>query len=217
VDLSIVIPALNAAAALPSTLAAIGEGPEVIVVDGGSSDSTQAAAFGARVIIATRGRGSQIAAGIAAATRPWLLLLHADTRLQPGWREAVAAHMAAGTDKAGFFCFRLDSPDPRARRLERLVAWRCRVLALPYGDQGLLIHRDLLRSVGGITPLPLMEDVDLVRRIGRHRLVELPAGALTSAARWEREGYLRRSTRNLLCLSLWIAGVPPRVIQRLYT
>lgn len=216
-DLSIVIPALNAAAALPSTLAAIGEGPEVIVVDGGSSDSTQAAAFGARVIIATRGRGSQIAAGIAAATRPWLLLLHADTRLQPGWREAVAAHMGAGTDKAGYFCFRLDSPDPRARRLERLVAWRCRVLALPYGDQGLLIHRDLLRSVGGITPLPLMEDVDLVRRIGRHRLVELPAGALTSAARWEREGYLRRSTRNLLCLSLWIAGVPPRVIQRLYT
>jgi hypothetical protein len=119
-------------------------------------------------------------------------------------------------DSAGYFRFVLDSADRRARRLERIVAWRGRVLGLPYGDQGLLIHRDLLRAVGGMKPMPLMEDVDLVRRLGRRRLRALPADAVTSAERWERDGYLRRSTRNLLCLSLWFAGVPPRLIRRLY-
>ena len=98
----------------------------------------------------------------------WLLLLHADTRLPPGWRRVLL-----DPTRAGYFRFALDSDDPRARRLERLVTWRCRALALPYGDQGLLIHRDLLTAVGGIRPLPLMEDVDLVRRLGRRRLVAL--------------------------------------------
>ena len=215
-ELSVVIPALNAAARLPATLAAIGNGPEIIVVDGGSSDGTLGVAPVAHVISAPRGRGSQIAAGIEAASHAWLLLLHADTRLAPEWRSAAAAHMQAGPSRAGYFRFRLDSRDPRARRLERMVAWRSCVLGLPYGDQGLLIHRDLLRTVGGMAQLPLMEDVDLVRRIGRRRLVALDADAVTSAARWERDGYLRRSARNLLCLSLWFAGVPPRLIVRLY-
>ncbi len=125
-ELSVVIPALNAAAQLPATLAAIGDGLEIIVVDGGSSDCTLEAAPAARVISALRGRGSQIAAGIEVATHPWLLLLHADTRLAPAWRaNAAAVHMAAGPGHAGYFYrFCLDSADPRARRLERMVAQR---------------------------------------------------------------------------------------------
>jgi rSAM/selenodomain-associated transferase 2 len=213
-NLSVVIPALNASPFLPPTLAAVRDAPEIVVVDGGSSDATRelAEALGARVIIAPRGRGGQIAAGIEAASHRWLLVLHADTRLAPGWQSAI--HDDPGY--AGYFRFALDSLDPRARRLERLVAWRCRTFGLPYGDQGLLIHRDLLREVGGIRPLPLMEDVDLVRRLGRDRLVALPADAVTSAAKWENQGYLRRSARNLACLTLWFAGLPPRQIQRLY-
>ena len=124
--------------------------------------------------------------------------------------------MAAGPGKAAYFRFALDSDDPRARRLERLVAWRCRVLALPYGDQGLLIHRDLLAQTGGMRPLPLMEDVDLIRRLGRRRLASLAADALTSADKWRRDGWNIRSVRNLFCLTLWFAGVPPRWILRLY-
>jgi glycosyltransferase involved in cell wall biosynthesis len=212
--LSVVVPALNAERGVAAAIRSVAGAAEVVVVDGGSSDGTVAAAkaAGARVIGAPRGRGTQIAAGLAAASCDWRLVLHADTALSPGWQAAL--HGDPG--RAGYFRFRLDSPDPRARRLERAVAWRCRTLGLPYGDQGLVIHRSLLESVGGMRALPLMEDVDLVRRIGRRRLVALDADALTSAEKWERDGYLRRSARNLACLALWFAGVPPAAIRRVY-
>lgn len=218
-DVSVVIPTLNAAATLPATLAALGPVAECIVIDGSSHDTTREIAItaGVRVLSAPRGRGSQLAAGISAAAHAWLLLLHADTRLAPGWHDAARAHVATGPDRAGWFRFALDSDDPQARRLERLVAWRCRILALPYGDQGLLIHRDLLQAVGGMHPLPLMEDVDLVRRLGRHRLAGMDADAITSAGKWQREGWWRRSARNQLCLALYFAGMPPHRIARLYT
>ena len=204
-DISIIIPTLNAAATLATTLASIqGGAAEVIVADGGSADCTRdiARQCGAMVLTAPVGRGRQLAAGVVAAHGNWLLLLHADTRLAPGWREAVVAHRSAGPGRAGYFRFALNSTAHRARWLERAVEWRCRLFALPYGDQGLLIHRDLLAEVGGIRPLPVMEDVDLVRRLGSKRLAQLPASAITSAAKWERDGWFCRSARNLLCLML---------------
>jgi len=213
-----VIPTLNAAFTLPRTLAALGGWVAVVVSDGGSTDGTPdiARAAGAVVVMGPRGRGVQIGAGIEAARSPWLLLLHADTRLGAGWAVAAAAHMQTAPGRAGYFRFALDSPDPRARRLERAVGWRCRVLAMPYGDQGLLIARGVLDEVGGVRPMPLMEDVDLVRRLGRGRLTPLAGDALTDAGRWERDGWRRRSARNLACLALWRAGVPPSLVARLY-
>lgn len=222
-SLSIVLPTLNAARdeALARTLRGCAEAQaQIVVADGGSMDDTRAvaAAAGCRVIEAPRGRGTQLAAGAAAATGDWLLFLHADTRLAQGWSAMARAFMAdpANAGRAAHFAFALDDPAPQARRLERLVAWRCRVLALPYGDQGLLLSRALYDHVGGFRPLPLMEDVDLVHRLGRARLVALPIVATTSAARWRRDGWTRRSARNLACLTLWFAGVPPRWIARLY-
>lgn len=218
-DLSVIIPTLNAAGTLAATLASIpAHAAEVIVVDGDSADCTREVArrCGAIVLTAPAGRGRQLAAGVAAARGSWLLLLHADTRLTPGWTEAIGPHRMAGPGRAGYFRFALDSSARRARWLERVVAWRCRLFALPYGDQGLLIHRDLLADVGGIRPLPLMEDVDLVRRLGSKRLVRLPATAVTSAAKWERDGWSRRSARNLVCLMLYFVGLAPRRIVRIY-
>lgn len=217
------MPTLDAAGTLPAALAALGDdaADEVVVADGGSADGTPAvaASLGARVVAAPRGRGAQLAAGAAAARGDWLLFLHADTVLAPGWASAVAGFVAdpANAGRAAYFRFALDDPSPQARQLERMVAWRCRALALPYGDQGLLVARRFYEALGGYRPdLPLMEDVDLIRRIGRRRLVALGVPAVTSAARWRAQGWRRRSARNLACLALWFAGVPPRRIAALY-
>jgi rSAM/selenodomain-associated transferase 2 len=221
IRISVVIPTLEAAAELPATLAAL-EGlaliGEVIVADGGSRDDTVDIArdAGARVIEAPRGRGTQLAAGAAAAAGEWLFFMHADCRPLPGWEEAVLDFVAAAADKAGYFALALDDPAPAARRVERLVAWRCRALALPYGDQGLLISRRLYDAAGGHAAIPLMEDVDFVRRLGRARLAPVGATMLASVRRYRHGGYWRRPLRNLFCLSLYFAGISPRRIAKLY-
>src|SRR3954470_22240434 len=219
--LSVIIPTLNEAARLPAALAALqSRGAEIVVSDGGSADDTTsvAAAAGGLVVHAPRGRGSQLAAGAAAASGDWLLFLHADCRLGAGWEMAVRGFIAApdAASRAGYFAFALDDPSSAARRLERIVRWRCSLLALPYGDQGLLISRRLYDAVGGFAAIALMEDVDLVRRLG-HRPRARTRGPLhSSPRRYREEGYFRRPLRNLFCLSLYAAGLPPRHIARLY-
>ena len=228
--LSIVIPTLDAAAVLGATLADAAPGiarlaeegtpVDVVVADGGSRDGTadEARRHGARLVEAAAGRGRQLAAGAAAADGAWLLFLHADTRPAPGWHEEVSAFIAAPANRAraAVFRFALDDRALAARLLERLVALRCRLFALPYGDQGLLIHRGLYDALGGFRPLPLMEDVDLARRIGRRRLTWLATPALTSAVRYRRAGYGPRVVRNLCCLTLFSLGVRAETVARLY-
>ncbi len=211
-QVSVIIPVRNGAATLARCLHAVAGAAEIIVVDGGSDDETAtiAQAFGAKLLHAPPGRGGQLRAGVAVAAKPFLLLLHADTILAPGWAEMLDPL------RAGYFALRFDSANPAARRLEAMVAWRCRWLALPYGDQGLLISAKLLAGIGGVPDLALMEDVALARRLGRGRLRALPQTALTSAARYERTGYLARSARNLFCLALYVLGCPVSVIKRIY-
>jgi len=216
-----VIPTLDAAAELPATLAVLGASAligEIVVVDGGSQDATIAIAreAGARIVEARRGRGNQLAAGAASAGEDWLLFIHADCRPLAGWEDAVRAFIEASAGEAGYFALTLDDPAPAARRVERLVAWRCGMLALPYGDQGLLIHRSLYDAIGGYAAIPLMEDVEFARRLGRARLKPIGATMLASARRYQSDGYWRRPLRNLLCLSLYFAGVSPQRIAKLY-
>ena len=222
---TIVIPTLNAGTRLGRTLEALTQEPvagtvEIIVVDGGSDDSTNAVAnaYGVRVLWAQRSRGQQLARGAEEARGDWLLFLHADTVLETGWGETLAAFAGAPENarRAGIFRFALDDPSPAARRLERIVAWRSRVMALPYGDQGLFLSRAFYRVLGGFRPLPLFEDVDFIRRIGRRGFAMLDVQAVTSAARYSYSGYLMRSARNLSCLGLYFLRVPPRMIVRLY-
>lgn len=224
--LSVVIPTYNAARHLPAVLDALGRAEtdglirEVIVADGGSADRSVeiARGYGARIVRADRGRGTQLAAGAEAARGEWLFFLHADTIPGHGWVDAFRSFMAdpANRDRAAVLRFALDDPRAPARRLESIVAWRARALGLPYGDQGLLVSAALYRRLGGYRRIPIMEDVAIVRRLGRRRLVFLDTPALTSAERYRGGGWIVRPLRNLSCLGLYFMGLPPRLIARLY-
>jgi rSAM/selenodomain-associated transferase 2 len=227
--ISVIVPTLNAEAGLTPTLAALvpaaldGLVREVIVVDGGSTDATLAIAdeAGATQLACSGGRGPQLAAGAKAARFPWLLFLHADTVLEPGWeREAAAFLEAVDSGRrppgAAAFRFALDDSGLRPRLLERLVALRCALLRLPYGDQGLLLPKRLYAEIGGYPADALMEDVGIVLRLGRRRVGMLRTRALTSAARYRRDGYARRTLRNLACLTLFFLGAPQRLLARVY-
>jgi rSAM/selenodomain-associated transferase 2 len=227
--ISVIIPTLNAERTLVHSLAALvpavveGIVQEAIVVDGGSTDDTSAIAeaAGTHLIEAPVGRGSQLEAGASHARGDWLLFLHADTVLEPGWAEEAQSFMerveeGRRAQAAAFFRFALDDDGLMPRFVEWLVGLRCHLLALPYGDQGLLISRHLYNRLGGFRPLPLMEDVDLVRRLRRNEIVMLKSRAVTSCERYRREGYLARSLRNLGCVLLYYLRVPPRVLARLY-
>jgi rSAM/selenodomain-associated transferase 2 len=226
---SVVIPTLNAEADLARTLAALvpaaieGIIREVIIVDGGSTDATAriADATGAHFLKAGPGRGQQLAAGADAARGPWLLFLHADTMLEDGWeREALelmrAVEMGTREDAAAVFRYALDDNGLWPAVLSAVVRLRCLVFSMPYGDQGLLISKRLYGEIGGYKPMTLMEDVDLIRRLGRRRVAFLRSKAVTSARRYRSEGYLRRMLRNFVCLSLYYLRVPPRVLTRIY-
>jgi len=227
--ISVVIPTLNAEAGLTSTLSALvpatvqGLIREVIIVDGGSSDATSdiADVAGAKFIRSEKGRGVQLAAGADEARFDWLLFLHGDTVLQPGWESEAAAFIdrvnsGARPLSAAAFSFALDDLGAKPRMLEAMVALRCALFRFPYGDQGLLLPKKLYDSVGGYHPLPLMEDIDLVRRLGRKRLVMMRSRAVTSAVRYKRDGYIARVARNAACLSLYYMRVSPAKIVRLY-
>lgn len=227
--ISVVIPTLDAEAGLTATLSSLvpasveGLVREVIIADGGSRDATQEIAdlAGANFVASARGRGVQLAAGADKARSDWLLFLHADTVLQPGWEREAAAFIdrvdaGARPPAAAAFSFALDDLGARPRLLEAMVGLRCALFRFPFGDQGLLIPRELYGTLGGYRPMPLMEDVDLVRRLGRRRLVMMRSKAVTSAVRYRRDGYLARIARNFACVSLYYLRVPPKTLLRLY-
>jgi rSAM/selenodomain-associated transferase 2 len=216
--ISAVIPALDEEALVPDAVASvIGEAAEVIVADGGSSDRTreQARTAGATVIESPRGRGAQLHAGARAARGEWLLFLHADTRLDPGWSEALRGLPPA--TPGGAFRLAVDSPRPAFRVIELGARLRCRLFRLPYGDQALFARRLAYERTGGFRPWPLMEDVDFVRRLGRvGPLALLPQRALTSPRRWQARGILRGTLTNWRVLALYALGRSPESLARIY-
>jgi rSAM/selenodomain-associated transferase 2 len=222
-----VIPVLNDTAALASLLPglpALSVDPalEIIVVDGsGASDPAMDALrqrySGVRWMRSAPGRSVQMNHGARHASGRWLVFLHADTRLGAGWVDVLRRLDEQPRIVGGSFRFALDSTARWARWIEWGVRIRVRAFDLPYGDQALFVRRTVFEEMGGYRELPLMEDVDFVRRLRRRgRLAHADVPALTSPRRWERDGWFRRWIENSLLLALFLAGHPPERLARRY-
>jgi rSAM/selenodomain-associated transferase 2 len=224
--ISVIIPTLNAAAYLPRALEPLVAGvvdglvKEVIIADGGSSDDTLAIAeaAGCTVVSSPVGRATQLRAGAGIAKGRWLLFLHADTALAPGWIEEASRFVKARSAhlQAAAFTLAFDDDSAGARTVVFWARLRARWLKLPYGDQGFLISRFLYDAIGGFTDMPLMEDVDIVRRVGRKNLYILQTHAVTSADKYRRDGYSKRAWRNLSLLTRYLMGADPRDLAKAY-
>lgn len=221
VVISVVIPTLNEQTQIGAALECTRvPGVERIVVDANSSDGTsQTARFlrAEKVIQALPGRAHQMDAGYREATGEVVLFLHADTRLEPGWSEAVLRALDDPDVAGGAFELRFDAPGFLYRWIERGVGLRSRLGGLPYGDQALFVRKRLLDRAGGIDPVPIFEDLDLVGLIKRGgRLALLRERAWTSARRYARNGLFRQLLRNNAALAGYLLDVERARIARWY-
>ncbi len=218
--ISIVIPTLQEEENIPACLSSTEQARNVerIVVDGGSRDRTVeiAQALGATVLHSRKGRALQMNAGAEKASGEMLIFLHADTRLPLGFDRYVREALQQPGIAVGAFEFRLDAYSRGLKIIEKIANWRSRALQLPYGDQSLFLRAALFRQAGGFPELPIMEDVELVRRLRKKgRIQTLSYPAVTSARRWKELGLFRTTLINEAVLSAYYLGVSPRFILRL--
>ena len=220
---TIVVPILDEAQELPGLLdrlAGLRGDPEVIVVDGGSTDGSieivVAHALAARVVEAPRGRAIQCNAGGAAAGGEVLVFLHADTTLPPDAVGAIAAACEEARVVGGNFALRFDGGDLFSRVLTAYYAFQRR-WGIYYGDSAIWIRREAFERIGGFRPMPIMEDHELVRRLRRAgRDVCLPGPAITSARRWKALGLPKTIYSWIVIRGLYLLGVPPSRLARRY-
>ena len=219
--ISIIIPTLNSENELCETIGSLFEGiennliRELIVSDGGSTDKTKSIAYeaGAVVVEGPSGRGLQISNGIDKSTGDWILILHADTSLSMDWSLKILQK----TDKsfAHYFKLKFKSRSLFARILEFWAHIRSKFLGLPYGDQGLFIHRDLLNAVGEFPKVPIMEDVALADKL-KGKMRPLNIQAHTSAEKYHKNGWLRQSMINFFIFTQYRLGKTTYQLYKFY-
>ena len=217
---SVVIPTLNERGILSRAVAALraaGESVEVIVADCGSGDGTSALAveLGLKVLNCPRGRAVQMNLGARAAAGEYLLFLHADTILPPGFDSLVRNTLEIPDVSLGAFRLDLDEDHVGLRVIERTAWFRSRSMGIPYGDQALFVRAEDFRTVGGYPEIDLMEDYELTRRLAaRGRVVTLDVPVLSSARRWRRRGFWRTTWENQLAILGHELGLSPSRLAR---
>jgi rSAM/selenodomain-associated transferase 2 len=224
IRISVIIPTLNEADNIDRTLASIPISPqvEVIIVDGGSIDRTVeiAQTKSVKILTATGGRAIQMNAGASVATGEILLFLHADTILPPDFVRLVRSALlpvAASMPVAGAFALSIDAPQWRLRLVEWGANWRSRYGQMPYGDQAIFLTANTFQQVGGFPELPLMEDFQLMRQLGRLGRIEIVSTpVVTSARRWLKRGIFQTTAINQLIILAYLAGVSPTQLSRWY-
>jgi len=216
---SVIVPTLNEEDFIEGALARVGPLSaelEVIVSDGGSKDNTVALArgLGARLITTAPGRGAQMDRGAKLAAGNVLLFLHADTELPNGWLETIEKSLEDRGVVAGAFSLAIGTPGLWFRMVEAVARRRARYLGLIFGDQAIFVRRDVFNEIGGFRGLPLMEDVDCVKRLRRvGKVVLLEKSVLTSPRRWTSGGPIKNTLKNWFFLLLYKVGFSP---ARLY-
>jgi rSAM/selenodomain-associated transferase 2 len=223
--ISIIIPVLHETERINETIALLrgsdyGREAEIIAVDGDAAGSTISVISDGSVrrIISARGRAVQMNRGAEAASGDILLFLHADTLLPPHALSLIRRAMKDGRSVAGAFDLGFDTKRTIFRVTEKYVFLRTRLTKIPFGDQAIFIRRDYFRNLGGYREIPVMEDVDLMKRIRKKgdRIRIIPVKVSTSPRRYEREGILSCTFRNWVLQALFAMGVPPERLAKRY-
>lgn len=227
-SIAVVIPTLNEERVLSRTLLAVRQlrFDEVVLVDGGSRDRTVSIAQGqlqglslqpAQVMVAEQGRAQQMNAGARATRSGVLLFLHADTLLPPETRTEIERVLEHPRYVGGRFDVRFEDDRGWAWLVSRLMNWRSRWSGIATGDQAIFVRRSAFDDLGGFADVPLMEDIELTRRLKRAgSLAALRTRVTTSFRRWEQQGALRTILQMWLLRFLYWLGIPPHLLQQWY-
>ena len=218
-SISIIIPTLNEAENIPALKLLVQQVAEVIIVDGGSSDTTVelAADLGLSVLHTDKGRGAQVNLGASKATSQVLLFLHADTVLPPAFPRLVNNCLTQKGTILGAFSLGIESTSWLLRIVSGGANIRSRFLQLPYGDQSLFIRKTDFEKLGGFPETPIMEDyifVKLAKKKGK--VATLPQTVLTSARRWQKLGPIRTTCVNQLMILGYCVGITPEKLASFY-
>ncbi|MHB8909643.1 MAG: TIGR04283 family arsenosugar biosynthesis glycosyltransferase [Syntrophales bacterium] len=222
---SFIIPVLHEIPVIRETIARIrmldgGETVEIIVVDGDPEGETLGVLpeGAVRKVLSEPGRGCQLNRGAEAASGEVLVFLHADAVLPRSALGRMGEALSDGALSGGAFDLAIDSSRPIFRLIERVASRRSRITRIPYGDQAIFLRRTCFQSLGGFHELPVMEDVDLMRRLRSSggRIAILPERVVISARRWEKEGVLYTTLRNWVLVALFFFGIDAKWLARWY-
>ena len=220
--LSIIIPTLNESKSLPLLLSDLSElrNSEILVIDSFSKDKTReiASIYGARFYqLNQKNRGLQMNFGAKKATGKWLLFIHADSRLKENWSEEINLIMQNNFPIIYFFKFKINNQKKIYRLLEFFVNMRCFFFKDPYGDQGLLIEKNKYLKNEGFKKIPLMEDIEFIKRIKKREvLVCLKNSIYTSSRKWDQNNFFIQSFKNWKLRKRWLRGDPIDLIYKDY-
>jgi rSAM/selenodomain-associated transferase 2 len=221
--LSVIVPMLNEAATIASMLHALRRGApnaEIVVVDGGSSDASVAIArpLCDALISASRGRACQMNAGARASHGDALVFVHADTIVPSTFAADIASALADPAVVGGRFDVQLDASTLPYQIIGAMISLRSRISRTGTGDQAIFVRRDVFDRLGGFPDFELCEDLEFSRRLKRAgRVACLRARVTTSARRWSRDGVVRTVIRMWLIRAMYLAGVPPARLKRMYS
>lgn len=220
--LSVIIPTLNCADTIASTVESVSGSPgtEAIVVDGGSQDDTDliASQHGATVVRSMHGRASQMNAGTELSTTDRFLFLHGDTKAPEGFSKTIHEILDDDRIALGAFELGIDTSDWGLRLIEWLANQRSRFFSLPYGDQGIFLRRARFVEMGGFPKLAFLEDLAFVRHARRFGKIHIaPSRVLTSPERWQRDGIIRSTLINQIILAGYFMGFSPENLKRFYS